>query len=291
MYFALGILNEDQDLEEFLASVTVPPPIQKVTPAVELTPEEIMAYIIPPPPSRSSLENLVMSEAERCTKSLPVDIESNGDINKDSHGVRRRSSNGSVNSNIIEYATVDRKGAFSCCAKNKTEKPMKIEGNIQPLPRRSSDEKPPERPPKSVTQERQRSQSLTSAAHLTSNSEYPPKLPPRGENNHQAPAHLFLPPKKPPLPPVPPLEVLRQKKGVQQAKPCADLRTASIGSPHLQRTRNVSNDLDVNVTENGDNNLSMKHATTAVSTPTSPHLGMQIKNILQFQAKSFPCSL
>lgn len=231
-----------------------------------------MAYIIPPPPSRSSLENLVLSEAERWTESLPADIEINGDINKISNGVRRRNSNGSVSSNIIEYATVDRKGAFSCCAKNKTEKSMKIEENIQPLPRRSSDDKPPERPPKNIAQERQRSQSLTSNAHVSS-TEYPPKLPPRGENNHQAPAHLFLPPKKPPLPPVPPIEVLRQKKNIQQGKPCTDLRTASIGSPHLQRTRNVSNDLDVNVTENGDNGLSLKHA-TAVSTPTSPHLGM-----------------
>lgn len=265
----LGVLSEDQDLEEFLASVTVPPPTQKLTPAVELTPEEIMAYIIPPPPSRSSLENLVLSEAERCAESLPANVQSNGDIG---NGVRRRNSNGSITSNIIEYATVDRKGAFSCCAKNKTEKHVKIEENIQPLPRRSSDEKPPDRPPKNVPQERQRSQSLTSHAHLTSNSEFPPKLPPRGENNHQAPAHLFLPPKKPPLPPVPPLEILRQKKNIQQAKPCADLRTASIGSPHLQRTRNVSNDLDVNVTENGDGNLCLKH-TTAVSTPTSPYLG------------------
>ncbi|KAJ8967120.1 hypothetical protein NQ314_003080 [Rhamnusium bicolor] len=269
----LGILNEDQDLEEFLASVTVPPPTQKVTPAVELTPEEIMAYIIPPPPSRSSLENLAISEAERYTESLPVNIENNGDISRNSNGVKRRSSNGSVRSNIIEYATVDRKGAFSCCAKNKTEKLLKHEENIQPLPRRSSDEKPPDRPPKISSQERQRSQSLTSNVHRNiSNSEFPPKLPPRGDINHQAPAHLFLPPKKPPLPPVPPLEVLRQKKNVQQAKPCADLRTASIGSPHLQRNRNVSNDLDVNISENGENRLCLRH-TTAVSTPTSLHLG------------------
>ncbi|KAJ8919202.1 hypothetical protein NQ315_012190, partial [Exocentrus adspersus] len=268
----LGILNEDQDLEEFLASVTVLPPTQKVTPAVELTPEEIMAYIIPPPPSRRSLENLVMSEAERYSESLPVTIETKTANNNSSNGVGRRNSNGSIRSNIIEYSTVDRKGAFSCCAKNKTEKLVKMDENIQPLPRRSSDEKPPERPPKIIPLERQRSQSLTSHAHTTSYSEYPPKLPPRGDNNHQAPAHLFLPPKKPPLPPVPPLEVLRQKKNIQQAKPCPDLRTASIGSPHFQRTRNVSNDLVANLSVNGDSSSCLKQ-TTAVSTPTSPYLG------------------
>uniref|UniRef100_A0A182ILB6 Uncharacterized protein n=1 Tax=Anopheles atroparvus TaxID=41427 RepID=A0A182ILB6_ANOAO len=38
------------DLEEFLKQVTIEPPTQKITPAVELTPEEILSYIIPPPP-------------------------------------------------------------------------------------------------------------------------------------------------------------------------------------------------------------------------------------------------
>ncbi|KAL1375188.1 hypothetical protein pipiens_001621 [Culex pipiens pipiens] len=38
------------DLEEFLKKVTIEPPTQKITPAVELTPEEILSYIIPPPP-------------------------------------------------------------------------------------------------------------------------------------------------------------------------------------------------------------------------------------------------
>ncbi|XP_044262585.1 uncharacterized protein LOC123010031 isoform X1 [Tribolium madens] len=211
----LDNLNEDQDLEEFLASVTVPPPTQKVTPAIELTPEEIMSYIIPPPPVE-------------ITEDIAPPIEP-----------KRRNSNVSIKSNIIEYATVDRKGAFSsCCGKTKKDE------QVRPLPRRSSDEKPPERPPKNLPQERQRSQSLTTK---------PPKLPPRGE----APPHLFLPPKKPPLPPVPPLEVLRQKKNQQ-----VEVRTAGIGSPHLQRSR-LGSDLD----------MGLKVAQTAVSTPTSPHLG------------------
>lgn len=88
-------------MDEFIASVTVPPPTQKVTPAVELTSEEIMSYIIPPPPKiRDSLENLIITEESK----IEVSQHFSGE------GVRRRNSNASVKSNIIEYATVDRKG-------------------------------------------------------------------------------------------------------------------------------------------------------------------------------------
>lgn len=236
-----------EDLEEFLASVTVPPPTQKTTPAVELTPEEIMSYIIPPPPDLdSSLENLSIKD-DKCE-------------------------NENNSTNVIEYATVDRKGPFSCCAKNKT-KPSE-NGDIKPPPRRSSDEKPPERPPKIQPQERQRSQSLTSSSVNKSTVEFAPKLPPRGENNHQAPPHLFLPPKKPPLPPVPPLEVLRQRKNMSpQPKINSDVRTAGIGSPHLQRNRNLYNDLDKGVGSEREMERVLANHSTAVSTPTSPHLG------------------
>lgn len=274
----LGVLHENLDLEEFLASVTVPPPTQKITPAVELTPEEIMSYIIPPPPDvNASLETLTINnsiEPEKMTESLPVYI------NSSLNGVKRRNSNSSVKSNIIEYATVDRKGPFTCCAKTKKSDETDL---IQPPPRRSSDEKPPERPPKNIPQERQRSHSLTSNRI---NSEYPPKLPPKGETNQPAPPHLFLPPKKPPLPPVPPLEVLRSRKNcVPPTKPNSETRTAGIGSPHLQRNRNMYSEVDNNfgnVTD--DNKLSLCHS-TAVSTPTSPYMGLylifnsQIQNI------------
>lgn len=449
----LGVLHENLDLEEFLASVTVPPPTQKITPAVELTPEEIMSYIIPPPPEvGNSLENLAVNyerstngtftngrstenkcfggrctggrctdvrctdvgctdvrcidvryandicvdvrnanvkcadikyndikcsdvrslgnkftvakcteirfaegkftkgrfiegppkgrapdniftegtpienrftngkftnggipntrntnghltnyrftgdrstgdhltsnhqpnnhlTEERLTESLPPDINNTNGIN----GVKRRNSNCSVKSNsssksnVIEYATVDRKGAFSCCTKGKT---LKSETNevssdgIQLPPRRSSDEKPPERPPKNVPQERQRSHSLTSSRI---NSEFPPKLPPKGEINHQAPPHLFLPPKKPPLPPVPPLEVLRSRKVmVPQPKTSSEGRTAGIGSPHLQRNRNMYNELENNFGNTEEGKLGLFHS-TAVSTPTSPYMG-KLKN-------------
>lgn len=44
----------NRDLEEFLRKVTIEPPTKIVTPAIELTPEEIMSFIIPPPPSSMS---------------------------------------------------------------------------------------------------------------------------------------------------------------------------------------------------------------------------------------------
>lgn len=44
-------LNSNRDLEEFLKKVTIEPPTKVVTPAIELTPEEIMSFIIPPPPT------------------------------------------------------------------------------------------------------------------------------------------------------------------------------------------------------------------------------------------------
>lgn len=252
----------------------------QITPAVELTPEEIMSYIIPPPPDiGSNFENCAVSaKPESTCESLPVDLNKNPPSRNGSlraaNDIKRRNSNCSVKSNIIEYATVDRKGAFSCCAKNKEKK--NPDGNcIQPPPRRSSEEKPPERPPKNLPPtERQRSHSLTS--HMVRDSgEFPPKLPPKGETNHQAPPHLFLPPKKPPLPPVPPLEVLRSRKIVPhpQQKPNPETRTAGIGSPHLQRNRNMYSDLDSKF-----GNVEARKA-TAISTPTSPYLGKIILSI------------
>lgn len=322
----LGVLHENMDLEEFLASVTVPPPTQKATPAVELTPEEIMSYIIPPPPGSSeSLERLSIESLEGNEESL--------------NEIGRRNSNISVKSNIIEYATVERKGAFLCCAKSRgsrstgnsreninevrkgdvqknfgkntrqndkcenaeqNDKPENMEQNnkdgssersfeqnristtngmefqsveevqLQPPPRRSSEEKPPERPPKNISQERQRSHSLT----MTKNGfEPPPKLPPRGET-YQAPPHLFLPPKKPPLPPVPPIEVLRSRKMMspQPKSNGAETRTACIGSPHLQRSKKFYNDLDMSFGAGDDVSGGKLKIGTAVSTPTSPHI-------------------
>ncbi|XP_045467431.1 uncharacterized protein LOC123675910 isoform X2 [Harmonia axyridis] len=262
----LCALAEEQDLEKFLASVTVPPPTLKVTPSVELTPEEINSFIIPPPPILGDGDSASTSDKHLEQQETPCyqnrrEVENYPDHDKTS----------SPKQTVIEYATIDRRGPFSCCSKGKSEKPKDVPNDsecIQPPPRRCSDEKPPERPPKISPQERARSHSLTNST-LKTFGEFPPKLPPRSDNNHQAPPHLFLPPKKPPLPPVPPLDVLRSKKNVPaQTKQVPEIRTAGIGSPHLQRSKNVYNELEGNFSEK----TTLKHA-TAVSTPTSPHLG------------------
>lgn len=49
-----GSEEKTSSLDEFLANVTIKPPTVKITPAIELTPEEIMSYIIPPPPDSNS---------------------------------------------------------------------------------------------------------------------------------------------------------------------------------------------------------------------------------------------
>jgi hypothetical protein len=47
-------LDLNLDFEAFLATVTVPPPTEQAPPSVELTPEEISSFIIPPPPASGS---------------------------------------------------------------------------------------------------------------------------------------------------------------------------------------------------------------------------------------------
>lgn len=207
------------DFEEFIANVTVQPPTVKVTPAIELTPEEIMSYIIPPPPgsNSSTLDREPVSyvnqsqilEAQKERERNNINAKpSNGDVVKgtlsvseirnmfaakslsearnslllrdknktqapakcDSPKGKRKSitekqSNG--NAHVIEYPTVERKGMFSCCSKDKSknddtsDESEKIESQIQnsdsmpdvceirPPPRRKNEpRKPPERPPK-----------------------------------------------------------------------------------------------------------------------------------------------
>ncbi|KAL3278442.1 hypothetical protein HHI36_013763 [Cryptolaemus montrouzieri] len=264
----LCALTEEQDLEKFLASVTVPPPMLKITPSVELTPEEINSFIIPPPPSGSSVsrENKDTIEADKNEETVRYQ-------NTDQLEYQSRSMGNSLN--VIEYATIDRRGPFSCCSKGKTEK--SVDECIQLPPRRCSEEKPPERPPKISPQERTRSHSLTNSSSKKI-TEFPPKLPPRGDNNHQAPAHLYLPPKKPPLPPVPSLDIMRLKKNIPaQIKQTSEVKTAGIGSPHLQRSKNAYSELDADFSDK-----SVSKHTTAVSTPTSPHLG----RVFQFSTLS-----
>ncbi|CAG9787962.1 unnamed protein product [Diatraea saccharalis] len=208
------------ELEEFIANVTIQPPTVKVTPAIELTPEEILSYIIPPPPGSNSstldrdqvryVNHTQLLEAKNA-QNINCDVkQSNGEVVKgtlsvseirnmftakslsdarnslllkdknktqtqnksDSPKGKRKSLSGDRQSNgtthVIEYPTVERKGMFSCCSKDKnksddscdeSEKAETLKENsdsmpdvceIRPPPRRKSSEirKPPERPPK-----------------------------------------------------------------------------------------------------------------------------------------------
>ncbi|XP_028041755.1 uncharacterized protein LOC114251617 isoform X2 [Bombyx mandarina] len=223
------------DLEEFIANVTIQPPTVKVTPAIELTPEEIMSYIIPPPPgsNTSTLDRDEVGYANQ-TQILEAKLAqnvndntktSNGDVVKgqlsvseirnmfaakslsearnslllkdksktttqtksDSPKGKRKSVSGDKQANgnihVIEYPTVERKGMFSCCSKDKNksddtnDEGEKVETQIQnsdsmpdvceirPPPRRKSSDckKPPERPPKTapIPPPRPRSNSFT----------------------------------------------------------------------------------------------------------------------------------
>ncbi|KAL4702575.1 hypothetical protein ACJJTC_018570 [Scirpophaga incertulas] len=229
-----SVAPKGSELEDFLAHVTIQPPTVKVTPAIELTPEEILSYIIPPPPgsNSSTLDRDYVSYAnqtqlleERNAQYVNKDVNpSNGEVVKgtlsvseirnifaakslcdarnslllkdksktqsqksDSPKGKRKSitvekhSNG--NAHVIEYPTVERKGMFSCCAKDKSkpeetcEAAEKVETHIQnsdsmpdvceirPPPRRKSSEanKPPDRPPKTppMPAPRPRSNSFT----------------------------------------------------------------------------------------------------------------------------------
>lgn len=214
------------ELEEFIANVTIQPPTVKVTPAIELTPEEILSYIIPPPPGSNS-STLDRDQVSYVNQSQILDLAKNGqntnnvkptngevvkgtlsvseirnmfaakslsdarnslllkDKNKaqtqtqsqtksDSPKGKRKSISGEKQSNgnahVIEYPTVERKGMFSCCSKEKnksedndaeTEKldsqmqnsdSMPDVCEIRPPPRRKTSDtrKPPERPPKTL---------------------------------------------------------------------------------------------------------------------------------------------
>lgn len=150
-------------LEEFLATVAIEPPAQKATPAVELTPEEILSYIIPPPPTSTVSSSITQSDSHYTNRSEVLremssqnDSESNGgNLSDTRNSLMMRSLE---NNRVIEYSTIDRKGTFSCCAKDKTDrskqKPMVNGGEPKIMPRSNSAEfnKPPERPPKTLDQ-------------------------------------------------------------------------------------------------------------------------------------------
>ncbi|XP_055852569.1 uncharacterized protein LOC129916576 [Episyrphus balteatus] len=228
----------DGDLDKFLAKVVIAPPTQKATPAKELTPEEIMSFIIPPPPN---LEEQQVEKQPKCIDQLDRDFEECLYSNSKDMSLENRTSNGTgrpmktTATHVIEYATVERKGAFSCCAKSKKEETSSnAAASLEPNdsnpntvlmlpPRRcthSDSLNPPARPPKSAElQNRYSPKKQISFApevkqrevitQIDKSSYPPPVLPPRcGDDRSLSPVVSF-PPKKPPLPPISSRPILR----------------------------------------------------------------------------------
>ncbi|KAH8358936.1 hypothetical protein KR093_003372 [Drosophila rubida] len=170
-----GFEGKAEELDSFLQQMLVAPPTQKATPAKELTPEEIMSFIIPPPPNLEA----VQPEAEtECLYSNSVQAKreffqavANGNSNSNSNHNNINNNNTNHNNNnskdlashVIEYPTVERKSKFSCCPTSKKEESLPIDQQaqlqpqmqvpMQPPPRTPTTEQmtpPPARPPKSA---------------------------------------------------------------------------------------------------------------------------------------------
>lgn len=275
---SIKTIQHDGDLEKFLARVIIAPPTQKVTPAKELTPEEIMSYIIPPPPglcddaANKGKTTTKPDDEEECLYMNSTSTKSNIPANKKN------------DNKVIEYATVDRKGPFSCCSKAKKEdnKPSEIvqepkqQSKItkQPstekvplqLPPRQCEHKyktiPPERPPKSSDLQTKLS-SPTRVITTTATSPSTFRLNGGGNGlyydttpNRYIPKNdtlSSLPPRKPNLPPVPMKPVFRNPIPLPKMI-SNENRLATIGSPRFLRNPNMFNDTDKNLS-NGVNNL------------------------------------
>ncbi|KAH8369385.1 hypothetical protein KR009_009257 [Drosophila setifemur] len=201
-----GFEGKAEELDSFLQQIMVAPPTQRATPAKELTPEEIMSFIIPPPPN---LEQQQPVEAE-CLYSNSVQAK-----REFFQSVANGNSN-SATPHIIEYATVERKSKFSCCPTSKKEEAEPDREELQPPPRTPNSEQlspPPARPPKSAelmqrySPKKQVRIASSPVMQPQRDRRDPPQLPPRGSptldgnRTNQTPAPVSGP-KKPPLPPI-----------------------------------------------------------------------------------------
>lgn len=235
--------QQDGELEKFLAQVVVAPPTQKITPAKELTPEEIMSYIIPPPPGLND-DELTAVKVQKPPRAHP----SNG---SPCMSPMRNGQPSGLAGKTIEYATVDRKGAFSCCPKIRSDDTAAASASanapsFQLPPRTERREKPipPERPPK-IAEMHKSSPAKVPTSPLTGTSRL------NGGGNgvyyETTPQKLFtstfkpsspmtgtLPARKPNLPPVPVKPIFRTPIPLPKIIN-SDSRIAGILSPRFQR--------------------------------------------------------
>lgn len=269
--------EDDGDLDKFLAKVIVAPPTQKATPAKELTPEEIMSYIIPPPPNLEELENRKSIEtnssnvvSEINSEKYPKENLYSNSSNSNGTAVQHCKSNGQAaivkenGTHVIEYPTVERKGAFSCCSKSKKDESTKNEisdssEELKLPPRKCSHSgkmSPPARPPKSVDLQNKLNSTIKQTGFgcerkteiITSDNGIPPVLPPRNDEICTSPPLMVgIPPKKPPLPPMPTKPILKNPHPLpRQISQNGDspMKVAGIGSPHLHRNLSLYREID-----------------------------------------------
>lgn len=251
----------DHDLDKFLEKVVVAPPTQKATPAKELTPEEIMSFIIPPPPNLDDSEK----NLNACDATVCENLYSNSTTSKREDKPQLAPKPGEGNrGHVIEYATVERKSKFSCCPKSKkddTADTFEVSSAILRLPPRSQsvEQTAPARPPKSVELLQRYSpkkQILTSCSspvperigqesHMSEES--PPMLPPRTtvssprplpqeerERSLISPMVSPLAPKKPPLPPIATRPAQRKSPLPMNYPGTNELKTPTSSPPPIQ---------------------------------------------------------
>lgn len=214
---------KDDDLEKFLAEVTVapPPPAQKQTPGKELTPDEIMSYIIPAPPP-----------ADKST--VPAN-EPDESLYSNAKGTLGESVQPSKQDDEQSSNSCSQK-VFDCCIKSKNVddiKPIETFQKWRPPPQ------PPERPPKSV----QVQQRLNSNANQRLN-----KLSSMSSAQPSSPQCDFGPPKLPPKKQIPyPQEPLVRNHG--SPSNCAtmhhrvsngDAASNTLHSPLMQRRNSAT---------------------------------------------------
>ncbi|XP_073810969.1 uncharacterized protein [Musca autumnalis] len=255
----------DHDLDKFLEKVVVAPPTHKATPAKELTPEEIMSFIIPPPPNLDEIDKSIKKNDTILSESL---YSNSSTVKRDDRSTMSpQKSNEDNKGHVIEYATVERKSTFSCCPKSKKDETADTceEGAVKlKLPPRSQsvDQTAPARPPKSVEllQRYSPKKILPSSpspvpernvSHSHVLEETPPLLPPRtivnntrqmsyDEREHDrqliSPMVSPLAPKKPPLPPIATRPIVRKSPLPMNYPGAIDVKTSThpLSTPPVQ---------------------------------------------------------
>lgn len=211
-----GFEGKAEELDSFLQQMLVAPPTQKATPAKELTPEEIMSFIIPPPP------NLETQPEKECLYSNSVQAKREFFQAVANGNNSNQNNNKDPAAHVIEYPTVERKSKFSCCPTSKKEEAAPLEEPLQPPPRTPTTEHmtpPPARPPKSAEllqryspKKQVRIIAPVAPVSVPLRELCPPQLPPRSSpttSSEPATPQTAIPstsvvsaPKKPPLPPI-----------------------------------------------------------------------------------------